>query len=187
MKIGDRVSVIDDPITGVVVSVNDENISIETDDGFVMKFHSKELVIEEETISIVPSLEEITANISFKEHNQKKSKRTVKTPKKKEIPAMEVDLHIHKLVKSVKGMSNYDMVNLQVETAKRQLQFAIQKKIPRVIFIHGVGQGVLKEELRFEFSKYDEIRVTDADYRKYGLGAMEIYIFQNPKKVNSFI
>ena len=181
INIGDKVSVLDDPITGIVIAVDDTQISIESDDGFVIQYNENELVVEKGHISLVPSLEEISANVNLKENHSKKSKKNVKTSRKKEIPAMEVDLHIHQLVKSTKGMSNYDMVTLQLETARRQLQFAMSKKIPRVIFIHGVGQGVLKEELRFEFSKYAEIKVSDADYRKYGLGAMEIYIYQNPK------
>ena len=94
---------------------------------------------------------------------------------------MEVDLHIHKLVRSIKGMTNHDMITLQIDTAKRQLEFAINKRIPSVIFIHGVGQGVLREELRYLFGRYDNIRISEADYKKYGLGAMEVYIVQNPK------
>ena len=62
---------------------------------------------------------------------------------------MEVDLHIHQLVKSTKNMSNYDMLTLQLDTAKRRLEFAISKRIQRVIFIHGVGAGVLKLEMEY--------------------------------------
>jgi dsDNA-specific endonuclease/ATPase MutS2 len=92
---------------------------------------------------------------------------------------MEVDLHIHQLVKSSKGMSNYDMLNIQLDTAKRQLDFAISKRIQKVVFIHGVGEGVLKEELRYLFNRYDNVKFYDADYQKYGLGATEVYIYQN--------
>jgi len=92
---------------------------------------------------------------------------------------MEVDLHIHHLTKSNKGMSNYDMLNIQIETAKRQLEFAMRKRIQKVVFIHGVGEGVLKEELKYLFGRYDNVKYYDADYQKYGLGATEVYIFQN--------
>ena len=40
-------------------------------------------------------------------------------------------------------MQNYDMLNLQLDTAKRRLDFAISKRIQRVVFIHGVGEGFL--------------------------------------------
>ena len=41
---GDKVSVLDDDINGVVVAVNGTQITIETEDGFVMNFDEKELV-----------------------------------------------------------------------------------------------------------------------------------------------
>ncbi len=94
-------------------------------------------------------------------------------------PKMEVDLHIHKLVPSTRGMTNHDMLTLQLDTARRQLEFAIRKRIQKVVFIHGVGEGVLKLELEYLFGRYENIRFYDADYQKYGLGATEVYVFQN--------
>ena len=76
-------------------------------------------------------------------------------------------------------MSNFDMLNIQLDTAKRQLDFAIGKRIQKVVFIHGVGEGILKEELHYLFKKYDNLKYYDADYQKYGLGATEVYIYQN--------
>ena len=54
-----------------------------------------------------------------------------------------------------------------------------QKEGIPIVFIHGVGEGVLKEELGYLFRKYDNVKFYDADYQKYGLGATEVYIFQN--------
>ncbi|WP_367186917.1 Smr/MutS family protein [Maribacter confluentis] len=93
---------------------------------------------------------------------------------------MEVDLHINQLVKNPKQLDNYAILNLQLETAKRQLDFAIAKRIQKIVFIHGVGEGILKEELRYLFNKYGNIKYYDAEYQKYGLGATEVYVYQNP-------
>ena len=92
---------------------------------------------------------------------------------------MEVDLHINQLVKSSRGMTNYEMLNLQLQTAKRQLEFAIHKRVQRIVFIHGVGEGVLRQELETLFRRYDNLTYYDANYQKYGLGATEVYIHQN--------
>ena len=92
---------------------------------------------------------------------------------------MEVDLHIHKLVNSTKGMTNHDILTLQLDTARRQLEFAISKRILKVIFIHGVGAGVLKLELEYLFGRYSNIEYYDASYKKYGVGATEVRIFQS--------
>jgi len=76
-------------------------------------------------------------------------------------------------------MSNHEMLNLQIDTAKRQLEFAIRKRIQKIVFIHGVGEGILKEELKYLFGRYENVKCYDADYQKYGLGATEVYIYQN--------
>ncbi len=181
LKIGDRVSVLDEPISGTVLAIQGTEVTIGSEDGFDMVFSSHELVKEHSDTLLTPSYDEVQKQVQHKEVFKKKPKRPVVKPKRNEVPPMEVDLHIHKLVKSTKGMTNHDIVTLQLDTAKRQLDFAIRKRIPRVVFIHGVGQGVLKEELSYVLGRYDNISISDADYKKYGLGAMEVYIIQNPK------
>jgi dsDNA-specific endonuclease/ATPase MutS2 len=70
---------------------------------------------------------------------------------------------------------------LQSETAKRHIEFAIRNRIPKIVFIHGVGEGILKAELDFLLGRYDNIAFQDGNYQKYGLGATEVYIKQNSK------
>ena len=77
-------------------------------------------------------------------------------------------------------MDNFEMLSLQLETAKRKIEYAISKRISKIIFIHGVGEGVLKSELHYLFGRYP-VRFYDASYKKYGLGATEVYIYQNSK------
>jgi dsDNA-specific endonuclease/ATPase MutS2 len=76
-------------------------------------------------------------------------------------------------------MQKHDILTYQLDTVKRQLAFAMSKNIQRVVFIHGVGEGVLKLELEYLFKQYDNLKYYDANYQKYGLGATEVYIFQN--------
>src|SRR5690606_31609835 len=117
----------------------------------------------------------------LKQEENPKRNRIVSKKREKIIPPMEVDLHIHQLVNTTKGMDNYDMLSLQLDTAKRQIDYAIQKRIQKIVFIHGIGEGVLRTELETLLSRYDNLKFYDADYQKYGLGATEVYIFQNPK------
>jgi hypothetical protein len=42
-------------------------------------------------------------------------------------------------------MSNYDILTLQTETAKRHIEFAIRNRIPKIVFIHGVGKEFEKQ------------------------------------------
>ena len=41
-----------------------------------------------------------------------------------------------------------------------------------------MGEGVLKSELQRLLHKYS-VKFYDASYKKYGLGATEVYVFQN--------
>ncbi|MBP2832801.1 Smr/MutS family protein [Aquimarina sp. U1-2] len=181
IKKGDLVSVVDEPISGKVIAVHANEVTILTDDGFEVVFLTTELVKIGADEMLMPSFEEVQKSVHEKEIFRKKPKRAAVKPKERHLPPMEVDLHIHKLVASTKGMTNHEMVTLQVDTAQRRLEFAIDKRIPKIVFIHGVGQGVLKEELAYLFRRYDNVRISDADYKKYGMGAMEVYIIQNPK------
>ncbi|MGF1558711.1 MAG: Smr/MutS family protein [Flavobacteriaceae bacterium] len=175
-QIGDKVETIDDTIVGSVVAVDGHRVTLETPDGFTMTYSPKELVKISNDIKV--SNYDIAQIKAEKEGSKRKRTQVVK-PKERSIPKMEVDLHIHQLTNSTKAMSNYEMLNLQLETAKRQLEFAIGKRIQKVVFIHGVGEGVLKEELYYLFGRYENVKYYDADYQKYGLGATEVYIFQN--------
>ena len=175
-QIGDSVEVLDEKLSGEVVAVSNSEITIESEDGFMMKYAPNELVKISESNTIRVTNFEVAQIKAEKENTKRKNKLIVK-PKERNAPQMEVDLHINQLVKSPKGMSNHEILNLQMETAKRQLEFAMRKRIQKVVFIHGVGEGVLKEELNFLFGRYDNMKYYDADYQKYGIGATEIYIY----------
>ncbi|WP_179008030.1 Smr/MutS family protein [Winogradskyella forsetii] len=179
-KVGDKVETIDDDITGIITKISENTITVEADDGFDLQFEAHELMLT----SSGNSLENAVYNTDFeavkkeKESIKRKSTPTVK-PKERHAPKFEVDLHIHQLTKSSKGMSNFDILNLQLDTARGQLEFAIRKRIPKVVFIHGVGEGVLRQELETLFGRYNNVKFYDADYKTYGLGATEVRIFQN--------
>jgi dsDNA-specific endonuclease/ATPase MutS2 len=181
-EIGDKVAVLDDDISGVVIKVQNNEISVETTDNFVMTFFVNELVKinNSNELSGFFSTQSLGSVLKDKEEPKKRSFVKEKRSRKDEF-VLEVDLHIEKLVPSKRGMSNYDILTLQMDTAKRQLDFAIRNRMPKLVFIHGVGEGVLKAELDFLLGRYDGISFQDANYQKYGLGATEVYIKQQVK------
>ncbi len=178
IKIGAIVAVLDDTIKGKVEFVDGKHVSIKTEDDFLMTFDINDLVL------ITDEQKEYSKYIDIQHKNliekelPKKEIVAKKSSKAKKQPPLEVDLHIHQLTSSVKGMTNYDMLTIQLETAKRRLEFAIKKRIQRVVFIHGVGEGVLKKELEFLLANYN-VDVYPASFQKYGFGATEVYIYQN--------
>lgn len=178
IKKGDRVEVIDDTISGIVISVEGEEVILETEDGFSFSFSINEVVKNEGFYLNKNQLEE-----ALREEKRELKKNKVPSVKKrsKEKP-MEVDLHIEELTSSTRNVSDFEMLNLQIDTARRQLEFAIRKKIRRVVFIHGVGKGVLRMELETLFRRYDQVEFYDADFQKYGRGATEVYIYQKTEE-----
>lgn len=176
-KIGARVEAMDDTITGVVEAINGTKITVLSDDGFLLVYDATDLIKIVKDRNLTVSNFEVAKIKSEKAMGKRKNTPVVKT-KERAAPKMEVDLHIHQLVDTERGMTNFDMLSIQLDTAKRQLEFAIRKRIQKVVFIHGVGEGVLKEELQYLFGRYDNVKYYDADYQKYGLGATEVYIYQ---------
>lgn len=179
---GDKVCVLDEAINGLVVAVKDKEITIETEDGFMMTFFVNELLKVNDSSNLMDSIKRINIGEVSKEKEIPKPRSFVKERKDKyEISAPEFDLHIEKLVPNKRGMSNYDILTLQSETAKRHIEFAIRNRIPKIVFIHGVGEGILKSELDFLLGRYDNVAFQDGNYQKYGLGATEVFIKQNSK------
>lgn len=181
-NIGDAVSVLDDAIDGVVVAVINDEITIKTTDDFLMTFLVKELVNINNSSYLNKNIGTFNLNKIKEEKEIPKPRSFTKEKKAKgEIPPPEFDLHIEKLVKNFKGMSNYDILNIQTETAKRHIEFAIRNRIPKIVFIHGVGEGVLKSELDFILGRYEGLDFKEGNYQKYGMGATEVFIKQNSK------
>jgi dsDNA-specific endonuclease/ATPase MutS2 len=180
IKVGDRVEAIDDNITGVVTLISGNTITLKDADGFEIQFEANELMLSYSKDVINRAIYNSDLDAIKKEKESKKRKMVQKLkPKERSAPKFEVDLHIHHLTDSTKYMTNFDILNLQLDTAKRQLEFAIKKRIPKIVFIHGVGEGVLRQELETLFGRYNNVKFYDADYKTYGLGATEVRIFQN--------
>lgn len=177
IQIGDIVEVIDETLQGKVIQVDKTSCTLQTEDGFSLKFPINQ-VVKVSSDEIRVNYQDSLQAIKEKEIKHRK-KRPVPKGKEKNQVRLEIDLHIGQLTESTRNMTNYDMLTLQVETARRQLEFAIANRIQRVVFIHGVGEGVLRTELEYLFGRYENVTFYDADYSKYGLGATEVYIYQS--------
>ncbi len=177
MKIGDKVSVVDENIDGTVIKISNDSITILAEEGFELQFTEKELIVTSESQQLDDLIHVPDDEIRNKEEFVKKSPRISK--KKKQIPPMEVDLHIHQLTPNCNQLANHEKLTIQLDTVKNRLDFAFKKKIQRIVFIHGVGEGVLREELKYLLKRYDNLDFYDADFQKYGVGATEIHIYQN--------
>lgn len=89
----------------------------------------------------------------------------------------EVDLHVHELVEDSKGLEPKELLDIQMDKFRFEMENAIQHGTKRIVFIHGVGQGTLKNELRRELTnRYKKYDFQDASFREYGYGATMVIL-----------
>lgn len=176
-KVGDSVELIDEAIKGHIVSIKGNSIIILTEAGFEMPVGSSDIMKATSTPLHITRTEIAKALEEKEDHTIKK--KPEKTAGHQKPSFMEVDLHIHELTNTTRGMGNYDMLGLQLDTARKKLEYAMENNIRTVVFIHGVGAGVLKAALEDLFNRYKNVSWYDADFRRYGFGATEVRIYRN--------
>lgn len=89
----------------------------------------------------------------------------------------EIDLHIHELLEDTRGMTNHEMLEVQLGRFRNELETAIANGTRRIVFIHGIGNGTLKQELRKELgTKYKKYDFQDASFKEYGYGATMVIL-----------
>ncbi|WP_423149499.1 Smr/MutS family protein [Rubrolithibacter danxiaensis] len=99
--------------------------------------------------------------------------------KKKEIekPAREIDLHIEKLRDDYQFLSKTEILNTQLDKFKKSLDAAIVHKLPSLVFIHGIGNGTLRNEIHKLLGKHQQVKTfMDARKEKFGYGATEVIL-----------
>jgi hypothetical protein len=89
----------------------------------------------------------------------------------------EIDLHIEEIVDNEAGLSNGEIINIQMARFTTALEGALKGKTRNIVFIHGVGQGKLRYELRKTLdTKYPDLTYQDASFAEYGYGATMVMI-----------
>ena len=108
------------------------------------------------------------------ENNQSKGKAPVR---KQNGDIVVVDLHASEVLDSTAGLTNSDILNYQLDVFHRTLEEYKNKKGQKIVFIHGKGDGVLRQaiiqQLKYKYKKYS---FQDASFQEYGYGATQVTI-----------
>ncbi len=87
-----------------------------------------------------------------------------------------VDLHIEKLTDNWKHLSNFDILSMQLKTFEKYYQLVVLHHQPSFIVIHGVGEGVLRNEIHEKLRLRAEVKsFVNQFHPNYGYGATEIF------------
>lgn len=180
-KIGEKVAFLYEKGGGVILRFDEKNRAIiEDETGFdrpfllseIAKIHGNDYRIGEDATFVNEDETLSEANVIIK-HEQL-------TGKRRPSEVWEIDLHIEELLDSHVGMSNTEILLKQMTEFRSFFKRAQEKNITKLIVIHGVGEGVLKNEIRTFLSKKDHVEFFDASYMEYGKGATEIRLYQSP-------
>ena len=135
---------------------------------------------------------EMAARLKEKYHVDKKRPEKGKRRDKAEIdaanpnkllPLIEVDLHIGALTDTTAGMSNSDMMTMQLDTVTRVMEENRRRAGQKIVFIHGKGDGVLRRAvLDLLRRKYPACELQDASFAEYGFGATLVTVHRNAEQ-----
>ena len=90
---------------------------------------------------------------------------------------MVIDLHASEVLETTAGLSNAEILNYQLDIFRKTIEEFKAKKGMKIVFIHGKGEGVLRnaiiKELRY---RYKSFTYQDASFQEYGYGATQVTI-----------
>ena len=186
-KIGDKVRFLNSDGHGIIIKILDsQRVELENNFGFQEEYKISEIVPERNQEDYE------TENLAF--DNEVKSKINAEKINKKNFDLKRkfrhlekygskervvLDLHIENLIDSHQGLSNSAILKIQMTNFKDFLNKSIYKKQRKIVVIHGVGEGVLRHEIRKELDIYHPyFEYFDASYDEFGYGATEIRLIK---------
>ncbi len=180
-KIGDQVSVIEDTTEGVIAEILPSGNYMVEIDGFDWKFKESELVLVRKSSDYKVDHSDLKLKVKSEneaqlDHQLKRKFRHIdKYGGQREVV---VDLHIQELIDSYKGMNNSQIIQVQLSHFRSKLNECVNKRVKKMIVIHGKGKGVLKAEINRELDEfYSEFKYHDASFQEFGYnGATEIIL-----------
>lgn len=175
-RVGQRVGYLKESGYGNILELLGQQARVEDEEGFdrwlpltaLVYIHSEKYADDE----IVISKEDLEPELSFRIIEERTGQRRTQT-------TWEIDLHIEELLESHSGMTNTEILLKQMTEFRSTFKKAKKQLIHKLIVIHGVGEGVLKNEIRSYLAQQDQIEVYDADFSEYGKGATAIEFHPN--------
>ena len=192
-KVGDLVKFLNDVGTATVLRVEGNVVIVEDEDGFERSVERAELMDagdrdqdENKYGTKLPDVAQLLTQ-EVGERRMKELQRDFEvryqhaqaTSMSRRDAHMEVDLHIHELVDDQRGLADGAKLAIQMAHFDRMMDIAKREKLRRIVFIHGVGQGVLRHQIRTALDQHHpDCNYREGDPRRYGSGATEVWLGQ---------
>ena len=164
--VGDKILLKKEKLKGEIIKINSiYKVKILSEDGFEINVSMNDIV------KIEKGTDEKTSyggNFSSKDYRSKVIKSYAK---QKSQAILRVDLHIELLTPNYQHMDNYEIVQLQLKECHNKIEKALNSDIRKLNIIHGIGEGVLKNEVHTILRNYN-LRF----YLSQDGGATEVYL-----------
>lgn len=168
IQIGDFVRVLDENLEGKVIAIDEKkNLFTILDDKTNLEFayFKKDLVKMPQNFDS----EFENQNFSSPKKDSTPPKNTPSKSKKTKKPAiLKVDLHEKEIPENF--MPKCKILERQLSFAKVKIENAQKQKLQEMIFVHGIGKGILKEALQ------KILEGKGIGYAPENLGAMRIFL-----------
>ena len=148
-KPGDKVVFKNEKQKGIILRVNSlYKVLVETADGFKVNVLVNDLVRVERGTDKSSAYGEI---YSQKDRVDSKNRRI---KKQKNCSVLKVDLHIEILTSNYNYMHNSEILQMQLNECHNKLKEALKSSFEKLIIVHGVGTGILKNEVHKLLNNY---------------------------------
>lgn len=161
MKIGDKVSVVDEDLSGVITSVNGHMVVFKDEYGFTYQYPKEKLV---------PKNADLYENIRV----VKKAEPRKIISKKHQKNHMVLDLHFENLVKNPSDYDSFERLFIQKAKLTEVLDFCRKHNLKRLEIVHGIGDGTLQRMVRDVLESQTDIDFYNKEILHHQSGAVMI-------------
>lgn len=132
MKIGSKVSLIDEALEGHITSIHGNNVVFIDNHGFTHTVSKENVIVREDSLY---------NNIQIVEKTEVAQPKSVKHSKNQ----LTLDLHFENLVKTANQYNSFERLFIQKQKLLQTLDFCRDNSIKKLEIVHGIGDGTLQK------------------------------------------
>lgn len=149
-KVGDKVRFIKSNDYGIIKSIiSERKIQVEDSSNFLSIVNYNDVIKFDKLTDTLQAYGDLKTNKDI--IDIKKNKNTELTNSN----VIKVDLHIENIDDDYILLTNYEIVQKQLVNCERVLLLALNSKSQKLVIVHGIGQGVLKNEVHKLLNRFN--------------------------------
>lgn len=149
-NVGDKVRFIKSNDYGIIKSIiSERKIQVEDSSNFLSIVNYNDVIKFDKLTDTLQAYGDLNFNKDI--IDIKKNKNSEPT----NLNVIKVDLHIENIDDDYLLLTNYEIVQKQLVKCERVLLLALNSKSQKLVIVHGIGQGVLKNEVHKLLNRFN--------------------------------